>query len=621
MKLRSFFSLAILTFLLTACNFTLAADVTPPPNYVPPTPLPTMGPLYPAQKMDIYNGVSIYMEKCVDCHGADGLGDGEQGKQLPVTVAAIGLPDIAMKAQPAAWYTQVTQGNLERFMPPFASLTDKERWDVVGYALFMHMDPQQLDQGQELFEANCPNCEKYFTDLKVMSTLSENDLIAIVKNGKGEIPAFGKNLSDAELATVAVYLRSLTFTLPAGHGASAAATASPEPSAPAAETTDGTQVAPAEATAAPSQKAAGIGNVSGTVENKTGASLPSNIKVTLRGYEHGSDPNAGPTEVFTLEGVVNADGKYLFENMDFPENRIYLAEITLNDQVYSSEFAVVSPDMTEAVLSPIVIYATTEDYSILKMPSLQLYFDFATEGDIQVFAVYSIVNDSDKTLLVTMGADQAVPFIAFPAGSKQLGLEAAQDSAPFMPTKDGFGMSPSETPYGLIAFGSLPRAKEIAFSQTALVPVNDVSLFLPEGVSAEGKNLTDEGMQAMQGMNFHVYRLGSVAKDGSIEFTLTGAPQTTAVNPDVTQNKNLLIGVGAFGVVLILAGVWLYIRDRKKEKEDEGEDEEDEEEDDDSDPEEIMDAIIALDDLHRAGKLSDEAYQQRRAELKSKLKK
>ena len=33
-----------------------------------------------------------------------------------------------------------------------------------------------------------------------------------------------------------------------------------------------------------------------------------------------------------------------------------------------------------------------------------------------------------------------------------------------------------------------------------------------------------------------------------------------------------------------------------------------------------MDAIIALDDLYRAGDLPEEAYQQRRAELKAKLK-
>ncbi len=35
---------------------------------------------------------------------------------------------------------------------------------------------------------------------------------------------------------------------------------------------------------------------------------------------------------------------------------------------------------------------------------------------------------------------------------------------------------------------------------------------------------------------------------------------------------------------------------------------------------EVMDAILALDDLHRAGKISDQAYQNRRDELKEILK-
>jgi hypothetical protein len=37
------------------------------------------------------------------------------------------------------------------------------------------------------------------------------------------------------------------------------------------------------------------------------------------------------------------------------------------------------------------------------------------------------------------------------------------------------------------------------------------------------------------------------------------------------------------------------------------------------DPDALMDAIIALDDLHKAGELPEEAYQQRRAALKDRL--
>jgi hypothetical protein len=210
-----------------------------------------------------------------------------------------------------------------------------------------------------------------------------------------------------------------------------------------------------------------------------------------------------------------------------------------------------------------------------------------------------------------------VPFIAFPAGAEKLGYEAAQDSAPFVPTDNGFAMPPSDIPYGLIAFASIPKTKEITISQPALLPINGLTIFLPEGMEANGDILTDGGIQAIQTTNFHVYTAQGLSKDESFEFTITGKPETTAVNPDVTQNKTLLIGIGAFGVVLILAGVWMFMRDRKRTEEvdEEGADDEDEFDD----PESIMDAIIALDDLHRAGKLSDEAYQTRRNELKSVL--
>jgi hypothetical protein len=115
MKLRYIILLIVATIMLTACNFTLAQDITPPPNYVPPTPAQTLGPLYPTQVPSTENGSVIYVEKCAPCHGATGLGDGEQGIQLGVPVPAFGLPEVARPASPAQWYTVVTRGNMERF--------------------------------------------------------------------------------------------------------------------------------------------------------------------------------------------------------------------------------------------------------------------------------------------------------------------------------------------------------------------------------------------------------------------------------------------------------------------------------------------------------------------------
>ncbi|MBL8049798.1 MAG: hypothetical protein JNM46_01125, partial [Anaerolineales bacterium] len=76
MKLRHTIFLSIITLALSACNMTLARDVTPPPNIVMPTAVPTMGALYPSSKPDIANGEIIFAEKCAPCHGDSGLGDG-----------------------------------------------------------------------------------------------------------------------------------------------------------------------------------------------------------------------------------------------------------------------------------------------------------------------------------------------------------------------------------------------------------------------------------------------------------------------------------------------------------------------------------------------------------------
>ena len=635
MKLRHTIFLAIIAVLLAACNFTLAQDVTPPPGYVAPTPQPTMGPLYPASAPDVSNGAAIYVEKCAACHGDTGLGDGEQGKQLPVTVAPIGLPEFAQKALPSAWYTQVTQGNLDRFMPPFASLNDQERWDVVAYALTLHTTPDQIEMGKSLFETNCADCAKNFSNLEMMSALSENDLIQLIKEGAGDIPAFGKNLTADEAVAVAMYLRTLTFAASFAQptpfdqtqGGSAPVAETPvsaEAGTPSAEITpiDGTQVAVTPeagtqvAVTPEATVVARMGNVSGSIENQTGANLPSDLKVTLRSFEHGGDPSAGPQETGTFEETVNADGTFIFENVEIPERQIYIAEVNVDGLTYQSDFAVVEAGMTELTLPPIVVYATTEDFSALRIDSVQIFFDFANADSAQIFAMYTITNTGDKTIIINMGDDQVVPFIASPEGAEGLGYEATQNSAPFVPIEKGFAMPPSETPYGLIAFASVPKEKEIAISQSARLPIGSVTLFLPEGMEAEGKTLTDKGLQAMETMNFHVYSASGLKKDESIDFTVTGKPQTTAVNPDITQNKTLLIGVGAFGIVLILAGAWMYMNDRRK-RDEEMDDEEGAEFDD---PESLMDAIIALDDLHRAGKLSDEAYQQRRDELKNVLK-
>jgi hypothetical protein len=141
-------------------------------------------------------------------------------------------------------------------------------------------------------------------------------------------------------------------------------------------------------------------------------------------------------------------------------------------------------------------------------------------------------------------------------------------------------------------------------------------MLVPSGVTVEGETLVDNGPHDFQGGTFNMYTSSSVNAGDTFSFTLSGKPASTAVNPDLTQNQNLLIGIGALGITFIIAGAWLYWRGGKPDKDPFDDDEDDEYGDTNS----ILDAIVAIDDLHREGKLSDEAYKKRRAELKNSLK-
>lgn len=583
---QKFIFISIITLTLSACNMTLARDVTPPANYVQPTPLAELGELYPEKNPNIENGKIIFQEKCAPCHGESGLGDGEQGKQLPVSVIPIGLPEIANQAAPAKWYTTVTQGNIERFMPPFASLSEQEKWDVVTYAFTLHTTPEQIELGKNLFETNCANCESQFTNLETMSSISDADLMKQIKD------SFGNNFSDAELSATASYIRTLTFA---------------SESAPIVESTPSAESTPAVSDQVEVNEEAK--NIKGQIENRSGESFPKDFTILLRGFQHGADPNAGPEEFLSEEISLDANGNYGFAG-EIAEGQIYFVQFDLNGLNYQTAISVVPADVTELILPTLILYETSEDFSNLQIESLEIFFDLANEETAQIFSVYTVKNTSDKTIIIKL-ENESIPFIAFPNGATSLGFEATQDSEIFIPTEDGFAIPPSEKAYGLIAFASIPNDKKIQISQPAILDIASATLLLPEGVNADGETLLDNGIQPIQNTNFHIYTASGFAKNTSLEFTLSGKPKGTTQNANLLENQNFLVGIGALGVALIFAGVWMYLKDKN---------EPDVEDDEIDDSESIMDAIIALDDLHKDGKISESAYRKRREELKSKLK-
>ncbi len=89
----------------------------------------------PQSAPDLIAGAQIYAANCTRCHGVSGKGDGEMVTSGQVTGAAdFTDPKLSQNAKPADWYEIVTNGRLDKLMPPWKDkLSDAERWDVTNY--------------------------------------------------------------------------------------------------------------------------------------------------------------------------------------------------------------------------------------------------------------------------------------------------------------------------------------------------------------------------------------------------------------------------------------------------------------------------------------------------------
>ena len=84
----------------------------------------------------VFKGKAIYTEHCMSCHGPEGKGDGEAGKELqppPTDLSFIIVRPVA--SDPFLFWT-ITEGGapLGTDMPVFADvLSEEERWAVIRY--------------------------------------------------------------------------------------------------------------------------------------------------------------------------------------------------------------------------------------------------------------------------------------------------------------------------------------------------------------------------------------------------------------------------------------------------------------------------------------------------------
>jgi LPXTG-motif cell wall-anchored protein len=268
---------------------------------------------------------------------------------------------------------------------------------------------------------------------------------------------------------------------------------------------------------------------------------------------------------------------------------------------------------------PVTLFDTTTDSSGLSTDRLHVFFDFSTPGTIQVVELFIISNPTGK-LVVPPAAGKPVITFDLPDTAANLQFDSGALGDRYLKTATGFGdTAPVEPGSGqhqvLFSFeepydGKLALSVPIKMNTTAAVVMVPVG-----GVNLKSDQLQSAGTRDVQGTSYQLFAGNSLNAGSTLQINLSGSVH--GGTPATGTNSNLVIGLGVFGAALIGAAIWLLRQRRLREPALEvAEEPVGTKESVDS----LLDAILALDDLHQSGTLPDEAYRIRRAELKERVR-
>ncbi len=274
----------------------------------------------------------------------------------------------------------------------------------------------------------------------------------------------------------------------------------------------------------------------------------------------------------------------------------------------------------------------TTDPTGLVAERLHVILDFPTPGTLQVAELFIITNSENK-MVVPVEAGKPILEFVLPAGATGLQFQDGELGGRFVTTPNGFGDTQPVPPGGghqVVFVYSLPYSGEQNLALTPPLRVLQEVVMLPaEGVSLKSQQLQDAGTRSMQtsqgaqgSVSLHLFAGGELAAGAALEINVSGFPSSQASQTG-GKSLELVIGLAAFGLALIGVGLYFYFQqparrrtaspalDAQAADEAGGETET---------REMLLDAVVALDDLYKDGKLAQGAYTQRRAELIKKLK-
>jgi hypothetical protein len=488
------------------------------------------------------------------------MGDGEMVGSLSFPPTALADPEVARAASPERWYEIVTRGNLDRLMPPFSTLSDQERWDVVGFALSMSTDPEQLAKAEALFEASCLECHSPPTvDSHYFQSNSVAEIAALISQGRGsQMPAFGSELEVDERTTLATYVQSL--------GWSEASEGEVELELP--TLTEG--------------------SVIGQIRNGTpDSSVPKGLEVTIHGFD-------GEQEAVKEIALTDASGQFQIEALNIMPGRLFFATLGYQGVSYRSELSHVPADGSPLDLS-MTIYETMSDTTTLRVEQLHLLVDFPAEEVMRVLELWVVGNYTDRVL-----AGERLLQIDLPEQAVNLTFEEGDLGDRFDRTGSGFvdrePIPPGSGIDQLVFAFDMPGGRSVDFEQRVNYAVDAVNVLIPaDGPRISG--LQDQGVRDLGGFAMRSYASDPLAPGDTLSFRISGS---AAASSSLTTT---LIGAAVLlGAVLVAARSQFNRKPIISEQPDERNS--------------LLRTIAQLDDDFEAGQISEQDWKRQRRALK-----
>jgi len=316
---------------------------------------------------------------------------------------------------------------------------------------------------------------------------------------------------------------------------------------------------------------------------------------------------------------LTADSRLVFDNVPFQTGRVFFASISHAGAVYRSDMFEAGDDTTSMQMT-IQIYETTTSDEFILIERIHVLVDFPSPNLAQIVEIFIVSNLGEATFVAESSGHATVSF-PLPPGAESISFDDGALGERYIKTDDGFGdtvsISPGAGVYQTLVYYTLPiQGNTFDFSQEMNYPVRAAVIMMPEGEGiVEGTNLEDMGVQAIPDGSVQVYSVLSIPRNEIMQFQISVEPEVSAapVDTPVFLPNTVIITAGVLGGVLFLSGIWLYFRQRRRNLEEDASDEKF------SEREEILDSIIALEDLYHKGEITEKAYLKKRQELKDQL--